>query len=190
MWNPIVDPRDPQKLAPFVRLTIVTLGRNAIRFRQFYAQRRFVEGFSPGPGESEFKCYHKEISVIGNWRIKMATRHKHTESEIAEKLHTAGEMAAQGKRHSAIAKSLGISIMTYHRWRKAHGTPIRPTTQLADIVERTDIPIERQQMSQIRELQLENSRLRRLVTDLLLEKVKLEERVSGSDLPRLMVGRN
>ena len=50
--------------------------------------------------------------------------------------------------------------------------------------------IERQQMSQIRELQVENSRLRRLVTDLLLEKVKLEERMSGSNLPRLMVGRN
>jgi putative transposase len=120
----------------------------------------------------------------------MATRHRHTESEIAEKLHTAGEMAAQGKLHSAIAKSLGISIMTYHRWRKAHGTSIRPTIQLADIVERTDIPIERQQMSQIRDLQLENSRLRRLVTDLLLEKVKLEERMHRSDLPRLTVGRN
>ena len=120
----------------------------------------------------------------------MATRHRHTESEIAEKLHVAGEMAAQGKLHSAIAKSLGISVMTYHRWRKAHGTSTRPRIQLADDGERTDIPVERQQMSQIRELQLENSRLRRLVTDLLLEKVKLEERMSGSDLPRLMVGRN
>jgi putative transposase len=120
----------------------------------------------------------------------MKTRHRHTESEIAEKLHMAGEMEAQGKLHSAIAKSLGISIMTYHRWRKARRTSIRPTIQLADIVEHTDIPIERQKMSQIRELQLENSRLRRLVTDLLLEKVKLEERMSGSDLPRLTVGRN
>jgi putative transposase len=120
----------------------------------------------------------------------MATRHRHTGSEIAQKLHIAGEMVAQGKLHSAIAKSLGISVMTYHRWRKAHRTSVRPTIQLADDAERTDIPIERQQMSQIRELQLENSRLRRLVTDLLLEKVRLEERTRGSDLPRLMVGRN
>jgi putative transposase len=120
----------------------------------------------------------------------MAPRHRHTESEIAEKLRTAGEMAAQGKRHTAIAKSLGISVMTYHRWRKAHRTSIRPTIQLADIVERTDIPIERQEMSRIRDLQLENSRLRRLVTDLLLEKVKLEERMDRGDLPRLMLGRN
>jgi putative transposase len=119
----------------------------------------------------------------------MATRHRHTGSEIAEKLHIAGEMAAQGKLHSAIAKSLGISVMTYHRWRKARGALVLPTTQLADD-ERTDISIERQQMSRIRELQLENSRLRRLVTDLLLEKVTLEEQMSGRDRPRLMVGRS
>jgi putative transposase len=121
---------------------------------------------------------------------KMAPRHRHTGLEIAEKLHIAGEMAAQGKLHSAIAKSLGISVMTYHRWRKAHGTSVRPMIQLADDEERTKIPGERQQSSQIRELRLENSRLRSLVADLLLEKVKLEERMSGSDLPRLMVGRN
>jgi putative transposase len=125
-----------------------------------------------------------------NWKsggFRMATRHRHTESEIAEKLHIAGEMATQGKLHSAIAKSLGISVMTYHRWRKTHGALLRPTTQPADD-ERRDVPIERQQMSEIRELQLENSRLRRLVTDLLLEKVKLEEHMSGRDRPRLMVG--
>jgi putative transposase len=119
----------------------------------------------------------------------MATRHRHTGPEIAQKLHIAGEMAAQGKLHSAIAKSLGISVMTYHRWRKAQRTSVQPTPSLAH-AERTDIQIERKEISQIRDLQLENSRLRRLVADLLLEKVKLEELTSGSDLPRLMVGRN
>jgi putative transposase len=116
----------------------------------------------------------------------MATRHRHTKSEIAAKLQIAGEMATQGKLHGTIAKSLGISVMTYHRWRKAHGTLIHPT-QLVDDAECTDIPIEREQMSQIRDLQLENLRLRRLVTDLLLEKVKLEEGLSGSDLTRRTV---
>jgi len=49
--------------------------------------------------------------------------------------------------------------------------------------ERADNPPEREQMSQIRELQLENSRLRRLVTDLLLEKVKLEEDLGAGPVP-------
>jgi len=84
----------------------------------------------------------------------------------------ADDMAAQGRLHGDIAKSLGISLMTYHRWRKARGALARSASRPAD---RVDISPEREQMSQIRELQLENSRLRRLVTDLLLEKVKLEE---------------
>jgi hypothetical protein len=86
----------------------------------------------------------------------------------------ADEMAAQGRLHGDIAKSLGISLMTYHRWRKArrlaHSAPMP-----AAVAAPTDNLPEREQMNQIRELRLENLRLRRLVTDLLLEKDKLEE---------------
>ena len=102
-------------------------------------------------------------------------RHRHTASEIATKLAMAADMASQGRLHGDIAKSLGISLMTYHRWRKARGALARPASRPMTDAERIDISPEREQMSQIRELQLENSRLRRLVTDLLLEKVKLEE---------------
>lgn len=117
-------------------------------------------------------------------------RHRHTESEIAAKLHIASEMAAQGRLHGDIAKSLGISVMTYHRWRKARETSAHQAPRLAHHAERSDIPIDRGEMSQIRELQLENSRLRRLVSDLLLEKVKLEEHLSAGDPIRGVVGRN
>jgi putative transposase len=105
----------------------------------------------------------------------MATRHRHTESEIAAKLATADGMAAQGVLHRDIAKLLGISVMTYHRWRKARGTTVRPTPQLAAGVDRVEFPADREEIGQIRELKIENSRLRRLVTDLLLEKLVLEE---------------
>jgi putative transposase len=104
------------------------------------------------------------------------TRQRHTPSQIANKLAMADDMAAQGRLHGDIAKSLGISVMTYHRWRKARGT-LASASRAAPDAERTDSLPEREQMNQIRELQLENSRLRRLVTDLLLEKVKLEEGV-------------
>jgi hypothetical protein len=85
----------------------------------------------------------------------------------------ADEMAAQGRLHGDIAKSLGISVMTYHRWRKARRLG-HPASRLAGGVPVASVP-ERDQMSQIRELRLENMRLRRLVADLLLEKDKLEE---------------
>ena len=90
---------------------------------------------------------------------------RHTELEIAAKLAEADEMAARGVPHGEIAKSLGVSIMTYHRWRKARAGSLR----LAGEAEQTGL------IGQLRELQLENSRLRRLVTDLLLKNVELED---------------
>lgn len=102
----------------------------------------------------------------------------------------ADDMAAQGRLHGDIAKSLGVSVMTYHRWRKARATLARPAPRPPGDAERIDISAEREQTGQIRELQLENSRLRRLVTDLLLEKVKLEEELDGSVSSRKTVGRS
>jgi hypothetical protein len=68
--------------------------------------------------------------------------------------------------------------MTYHRWRKARALVCLTPGPARD----SDASIEHEQMQRIRELQLENSRLRNLVTDLLLEKVKLTERLNESDV--------
>ena len=118
------------------------------------------------------------------------TKQRHTASEIAAKLAMADDMTAQGRLHGDIAKALGVSVMTYHRWRKARGILARPMPRPVSDAVRIGIPTERDQTSQIRELQLENSRLRRLVTDLLLEKVKLEEDLHGNVTNRRTAGRN
>jgi len=89
---------------------------------------------------------------------------KHSRLEIATKLAHANELATRGKLQSEIARTLGVSVMTLHRWRKA---------QPAHAARQPDRS--RSQRDRIAELQLENSRLRQLVTDLLLEKIKLEE---------------
>jgi putative transposase len=116
--------------------------------------------------------------------VRIVTKHRHTASEIAKKLATADEMVAQGRLQGDIAKSLGISVMTYHRWRKARGALARATARPIAEAVHVDLPPEREQMSQIRELQLENSRLRRLVTDLMLEKVELEEGLGAGPTSR------
>ena len=64
--------------------------------------------------------------------------------------------------------------MPMGRWRKARRLAHPAPTLLTDAAPTENLP-EREQMNQIRELRLENLRLRRLVTDLLLEKDKLEE---------------
>ena len=94
----------------------------------------------------------------------MAKKKRHSRVEIASKLAQANDLATQGKLQSEIARTLGVSVMTLYRWRKA---PPGPRPALVATHEAGG--------DRIAELQLENSRLRRLVTDLLLEKIKLEE---------------
>jgi putative transposase len=103
---------------------------------------------------------------------------RHTSAEITTKLDEAATLGAQGRNQREIAQALGVSVMTFHRWRKAH-----PQTLLArassEPQTRRIVPVpnlsESQRRGRIAELQLENSRLRRLVTDLLLEKMRIED---------------
>ena len=103
----------------------------------------------------------------------MAKRKRHSRAEIASKLAQANELATQGKLQSEIARALGVSVMTLHRWRKAPPGPKPALVATAEAREPDRIRGDADE--RIAELQLENLRLRRLVTDLLLEKIKLEE---------------
>ena len=88
---------------------------------------------------------------------------KHSKAEIVAKLAQADDLTTQGKLQSEIARTLGVSVMTLHRWRK-----LRSQSNGSSQIDQTP-------QTRLAELQLENSRLRRLVTDLLLEKMKFEE---------------
>jgi transposase-like protein len=94
-------------------------------------------------------------------------RKRHSREEVATKLSRADELFQRGKTQAEIARILGVSAMTYHRWRKAradrgeNGTRVDRVPSLA--------------ISAAEELREENGRLRQLVTDLSLEKLKLQE---------------
>jgi putative transposase len=119
----------------------------------------------------------------GQRQAAMATKKKkrHSKVEIATKLARANELATQGKLQSEIARTLGVSVMTLHRWRTALPGPQRT---LQGSPQMTEPDRKRDTGDRIAELQLENSRLRQLVTDLLLEKLKLEEAAQGQKRPR------
>lgn len=109
---------------------------------------------------------------------------RHSKPEIEAKLRQAQRLLARGQTQAQACKELGVSIMTYHRWRKLDhakhgldplqtGTDVRvgePTTQ-------SDVANEKE----FDEIRTENERLRRIVTDLLLEKVKAEEQIAAKD---------
>ena len=50
-------------------------------------------------------------------------RPRFSRAEIASKLTQANDLATEGKLQSEIARTLGVSVMTLHRWRKAPPGP-------------------------------------------------------------------
>src|SRR5258705_1125029 len=102
----------------------------------------------------------------------MAKKKRHSRVEISSKLAQANDLATQGKLQSEIARTLGVSVMTLHRWRKAPPGPQPAFVATHDTGLSDRIPTGGNRNA---ELQLENLRLRRLVTDLLPQKIKLQE---------------
>src|SRR5688572_32097379 len=98
-------------------------------------------------------------------------RKRHSAAEIAVKLEQAEAMVAQGHRQIDICRSLGISVMTFHRWRRPKPETLFQIRQESG----ADALPPAHGSKNITDLQLENARLRQLVTDLLLEKISLEE---------------
>ena len=101
---------------------------------------------------------------------------RHASEEISAKLAQANELAAKGKTQREISKALGVSIMTYHRWKKmlrSSGTILNEGRTEKD--GRPGAPGDAGTTDTIKRLELENAQLRRLVTDMLLEKLRYEE---------------
>jgi putative transposase len=105
---------------------------------------------------------------IRNSKVK---KRRHTQVEIAAKLGQADYLATHGAIQKEIARELGVTVMTLHRWRRIARADA--PSQLAEPSRLTD---EDQLAAQ---LELENSRLRTLLTDLLLENMRLEEAARG-----------
>lgn len=81
--------------------------------------------------------------------------------QIISKLREAEVLISQGKTVGEICRTLGVSDQTYYRWRKEYGGL------------RTD------QAQRLKELEQENSRLKKLVADLSLDNSILKEVLRG-----------
>jgi len=90
------------------------------------------------------------------------TRQKaHTPEEIVAKLRQAEILVGQGKTVAETVRAIGVTEPPYYRWRMEFGG-----LKLA-------------QMERLKELERENARLRKAVSELTLEKVILKEAASG-----------
>ena len=82
--------------------------------------------------------------------------------DIIAKLREADILISQGKTVAETIKQLGVSDVTYYRWRKEYGA--RTTTRV----------------KRLKELEQENLRLRRAVSDLTLDKLISQEAAKGN----------
>jgi transposase-like protein len=89
-------------------------------------------------------------------------RKGYTPEQIINKLREAEVLIAQGSAISIVCKNIGVSDYTYYRWRKEYGGM------------RVD------QAHRLKELEQENSRLKRLVADLSLDNSILKEAAQGN----------
>jgi len=89
-------------------------------------------------------------------------RKRYTPEQIIRKLREAEVLLGKGTTIPQAARKIGITEQTYYRWRKEYGGL------------RTD------QAKRLKELEKENLRLRRAVSDLTLEKLILREAASGN----------
>ena len=85
-----------------------------------------------------------------------------TPEQIINKLREAEVMLGQGATIAVVSKKIGVSSYTYYRWRKEYGGM------------RVD------QAHRLKELEQENSRLKRLVADLSLDHAILKEAARGT----------
>lgn len=89
-------------------------------------------------------------------------RKSYTPEQIINKLREAEIMLSQGAALTVILKKIGVSDATYYRWRKEYGG------------------MRVEQAKRFKELEQENSRLKRLVADLSLDNAILKEAARGN----------
>ena len=87
---------------------------------------------------------------------------KHRPEQIIKKLREADAMLASGKLIGQVAQALEISEQTFHRWRNQYGG------------------MKAEEAKRLKELEVENKRLKHLLAEAELDKAILKEALEGN----------
>lgn len=88
-------------------------------------------------------------------------RKRHGPEQIIRKLREAEALLSEGKTIAEVCQRLEVSEQTFHRWRNQYGG------------------MKAQEAKRLKELEQENTRLKKLVAHLSLDKQILEEVLTG-----------
>ena len=89
-------------------------------------------------------------------------RKSYKPEEIVAKLRQVDVLTSQGLSVAEAIRSIGVSEVTYYRWRQEFGG------------------LKIDQVKRLRDIEAENTRLRRAVSDLTLDKLILQEAARGN----------
>ena len=89
-------------------------------------------------------------------------RKRHKPEEIVAKLRQVDVLTGQGTLVAEAVRSIGVTEVTYYRWRQEYGG------------------LKTDQVRRMKELEKENQRLRQAVADLTLDKLILQEAARGN----------
>jgi transposase-like protein len=90
------------------------------------------------------------------------SRKRHKPEEIVSKLRQVDVLVSQGQSVADAIRSIGITEVTYYRWRQEFGG------------------LKSDQVRRMKELETENQRLRKAIADLTLDKLILQEAARGN----------
>jgi transposase len=82
--------------------------------------------------------------------------------EIVSKLRQADVLVSQGKSTPEAIRAIGVTEVTYYRWRREYGG------------------LKTDQVKKMKDLETENQRLRKAISDLTLDKLILQEAARGN----------
>jgi len=89
-------------------------------------------------------------------------RKRHKPEEIVTKLRRVDVLVSQGQSVADAVRGIGVTEVTYYRWRQEFGG------------------LKTDQVKRMKELEAENARLRRAISDLTLDKMILAEAAKGN----------
>jgi putative transposase len=89
-------------------------------------------------------------------------RKRHAPAEVVKKLQDADRLLNAGKSLGEVLQVLEVSEATYHRWRTQYGG------------------MKSAEAKRLKELELENARLKKLLAEAELDKAMLKELASGN----------
>ena len=89
-------------------------------------------------------------------------RKRHTAEEIVSKLRQVDVLMAQRRAVADAVRAIAVTEVTYYRWRNEYGG------------------LKGDQVKRLKELEAENTRLRRAISDLTLDKQILKEAARGN----------